>query len=240
MDLSDTSLVTNPVGSMTAGPGGLAAGMSSVPTSTPLAGVASPVGAPQITGINTGIAADAANLLPGAATASPQTGMNAFLSKLLANPKLLEGGALAGVELLNANKQMPEQKALQALATQQGGIAKNQGELAMAEQQGLLPAGATNMFQGMLNANLAAVRAKYAQMGMTGSTAEMEDLAAVRDQVMSSIFQEGQTMATQGFKNMSDATGVQSTLLQEILKTQLQQNTDLGNALATFAGAAAK
>lgn len=163
-----------------------------------------------------------------------------FLQGVLQNPKLLGETGLLGAELLNANRTPPGEAALKDLAGQQARFAQNQSEIAQAEEQGLLPAGAQNMFQGLLNANEAAIRAKYAQMGMTGSSAEMQDLAASRDQIMSMMFQQGQQMAAQGYTNVNQATGYESALLKQILDSETAQGTQLGQALATFAGAAAK
>lgn len=224
--------IMNPVGMVDQTSSGL------LPTAQALLGPG-PVGAtggPTVTGINQGVLADVGQ---GVQTV-PGLPQGNFLQSLLKNPKLLAEGGLLGAELLNANKTPTGEAQLKALAAQQAGFAKNQGELAQAEQQGLLPAGATNLFQGQLQAAEAAIRAKYAQMGMTGSTAEMQDLQAARTGIMGQMFQEGQQMAQQGWTNVNQATGYESSLLDEILATETQQGTALGQALAAFAGAAAK
>lgn len=192
-----------------------------------------------------GVLAQATGVAPGGVTqlTGGAGGGGNFLTNLLKNPnalKMLGEGGLLGAELLNANRTPAGEAQIKALAANQAGFAKNQGELATAEQSGILPSGATQLFQGQLNAAEAAVRAKYAEMGMTGSTAEMQDLQAARDSTMAQMWQTGNQMAQQGWANVNQATGYQSQLLDEILASETAQGTQLGQALAAFAGAAAK
>lgn len=180
---------------------------------------------------------DLSTVAPVDANAAGTIGQPGFLQKLLSDPKMLLGGGMLGLDLLKANQKPPGLGPIQALAQQQGAFAKNQGELALAEQQGLLPQGAQNMFQGVLNANEAAIRSKYASMGMTGSTAEMQDLAAAREGILGQMQQAGLQMAQEGWANVNQATGYESQLLTESMQAQLQQQKDVQDALAEFAGA---
>lgn len=165
------------------------------------------------------------------------TGSN-WLQSLMKNPKLLGEGGLLAAELINAGKKPPGEAALQALATQQSGFAKNQGELALGESAGMLPAGLTNMYQQQLDANLAAIRAQHA--GNPGSSAQMQDEAKARADIQAQMAVAGQQLAQSGWQNVNQATGYESQLLQTILDAETQQSTQLGQALAAFAGAAAK
>lgn len=170
------------------------------------------------------------------ANAQGGIGNGNFLQQLLGNKKALGAGTL-GLSTLLGQLNKPSLSGVQGLEKQQAGLAQNQGELAQAEQQGLLPAGANQMFQGLLNSQLATIRQKYAQMGMTGSTAEMQDLNAARESVMAQLFQVGQTMAGQSWGNMQKATGVENTLLKQIYDAQVANSEGLGKSLANFAAA---
>jgi hypothetical protein len=164
------------------------------------------------------------------------------LQGLLSNPnalKLASALGLGGMEMLMGNKQVPGMKDASALAAQQGAFAKNQAEQAMGEQQGMLPAGEQGLFQGVLNAQLAAIRAKYASMGMTGSTAEMQDLNAAREGVMQQILTAGQNLANTAWGNVKTATGYQSTLLDNIMQQQLAQQENMVKILGQLGGASA-
>ena len=129
---------------------------------------------------------------------------------------------------------------MQALLGQQQALANTYGSEAQAEQQGLLPAGAEALVQNNLNAKIAAIRTNYAKSGMSGSSAEIQDINAAKSQALADTFAVGQSMAQQGLQELQSATGQESSLLNYILAAETAQNTQLGNALASFAGAAAK
>lgn len=152
---------------------------------------------------------------------------------------ILGAGAL-GIDLIHANQTPPGVKSLQQLAGTQAGLAKSWEAQAQGEAQGILPAGAQALVQNNLKASEAAIRGKYAQMGMSGSSAEVQDLQAARAQALAETFQIGQQMAQTGLAESSQATGAETQLLQAILAAETAQGTELGNALAGFAGAAAK
>lgn len=188
-----------------------------------------------------GQATEAPPVAPGPLTApfsAPGAGSN-FLSSII-NPKTALPLGLLSYDILRGSQNPAEVKQLQALSAQQQGIAANQGQLASAEQEGILPTGGQQLVQQTLQANEAAIRSKYAQMGMSGSTAETQDLQAARDQSLAQTFQIGNQLATTGFNEVNAATGESSSLLEEILAQETAQGNDLGNALALFASGLAK
>lgn len=127
-------------------------------------------------------------------------------------------------------------KSEQALATNEANLAKQQQPLVDAEQQGKLPAGAQALIDQQLKAKQAAIRQNYAQMGLSGSSAERQDLDNAQQEALALQFQQGQQMAQTGLSEISSETGLQSNLLNEILNTQVQRGTQMGDALAALAG----
>ena len=150
------------------------------------------------------------------------------------------GAGVLGLDLVNANKKPAGLGALQALAGQQQGLAKSWGAQAEGEAQGILPAGAQALVQNTLDANIAAIKQKYSQLKMSGSSAETQDINAAKAQALAETFQIGQQMSQTGLAEASSASGQESQLLQAILASETAQGTALGDALAGFAGAAAK
>lgn len=203
---------------------------SNIPGS-PMAGQAIP--ASNFSGVTTG----------GVSPANLSTGGSSWLNSLLgSNPglKTLAQMGLLGGTLALEDRPAAGSHALSTLSNQQAAIAKNQGALGLAEQQGLLPAGAEQLVQNQLQAQQAAIRQKYAQLGMSGSTAESQDLQAANAQAMAQLFAVGQQMSSQSYSNMNNATGYESSLLRELMQANMTQDTEMGNALAQFVAGLAK
>ena len=215
------------------GPGG-GSGVLPIPEATSLAG-----SAPDIIPGATG--GGVPNLAPGLSVGGLSSGGSPsnFLSSVLSNPRLAVSLGALGYDVLGANKNTSQENALKALATQQGNIQQNQLQLAQAEQQGILPQGAESLVQQTLLANEAAIRSKYAELGMSGSTAEVQDIAAAREQAQALAFQIGSGLAQQGFQEAQQATGTQSTLLQQLLQSGLARDQELSQALGAFGAALA-
>lgn len=150
------------------------------------------------------------------------------------------GTGVLGYDIYKGTQTPPQVKALQALEGQQAGLAKTFASEAQAENQGILPSGAEQFIDQSLNAEVAAIRSKYAQLGMSGSSAEVQDINAAKNQALALRFQIGQQLASQGLNEVNAATGEQDSLLQAILTAETQQGSALGDALAQFAGAASK
>lgn len=173
------------------------------------------------------------------AGATPAAGGGSnFLSKLFSDPTKLASLGILGYDVAQGSKTPAEVKQLQALQTQEQGIANNETALAEGGQNGQLTAGASAMLNQNLASNQAAIRAHYASMGMSGSSAEQEDLAAAQQSNLAQRFQLGQQLAQTGFSEASAASGESSSLLQAILQQETAQGSELGNLLAEFAGAA--
>ena len=161
------------------------------------------------------------------------------LSSLLTPKNLLAGGAL-GYALKNALGTLSEEKSEKALAGQDAARAATFGNLASTAINGQLPGPAQSALNQALNSAKAEIRSKYAGLGLSGSTAEGQDLANAEQQAVAQQFQIGQGLASTGLSEVNAATGNESSLYEEILKQESAQGTQLGSALSLFAQAAAR
>jgi len=217
---SDFNQFTGQIAGQYPSPGAITGGQSTA--GGPISGMVSP-----------------SSIAPGIGKPDFSFGGSPFLQSLM-QPKTALPLGLLGTDLIMGSQTPAEVKTMQQMAAQQAGIAHTQGQLATAEQQGILPSGGQQLIEQTLKANEAAVRTKYAQMGMTGSSAEQQDLQAARDQAMSQQFTIGQQLAQTGLAAAQSASGMQSQLLAAILAEEGQQGGELANILGEFAGAAAK
>lgn len=141
---------------------------------------------------------------------------------------------VAGAGLLNdvlGGQQNPG--GLDQLTSLANGLVGQGGALSSAINTGVLPAGAQAQLKQGSEAAKATIRSKYAQLGLSGSTMESQDLASV-----------DQTVASQGVKIATDLlqTGVQETQLSaqiydQILRANELQNQETTQAIGSFARA---
>lgn len=196
------------------------------------------------TGIDASLPDSVTSALNGSAGAgaggSQAAGSGGFLNKLLSDPKSLASMGLLGYSLLNANKTPPEVQSLKNLAGQEGAIATEEGKIGQGGQMGLLGASGDAMLNQQLQSQQAAIRSRYAAMGMSGSSAEQADLAGAAQSSLAERFALGQNVAQTGLTAAQQATGVQSQLLQQIMQQETAQGSELGDILAQFAGLAVK
>lgn len=151
-------------------------------------------------------------------------------------PQLVGGGAIIK-DLMSAGQLPKGSNQLLSEAGTQKGLADSYAAQAEGEGQGLLPAGAQALVQQNLNANVAAIKQKYAQLGMSGSSAEVQDINAARNASLAQTFAIGQSLAAQGLTEVSSASGLEASIMSQIMQAETAQNTQLGDALASFAGA---
>jgi len=102
-------------------------------------------------------------------------------------------------------------------------------------QTGTLPPGAQASINQAVAASQASIRSQYASMGMSGSSAEAQDLANAQT--------AGATQANQMAMSLMN-TGIQETnmsdqLYQNIMNESMQQDNQLSSAIGTFAASAA-
>lgn len=164
---------------------------------------------------------------------APNTGglWNAVKSAAPAIGPIVSGTGLA-LSALKGSQTPSSEKALEAQATQSAsqGTAL-QGYL----QNGTLPPGAKAGLDQATNSAKAAIRSKYASMGMSGSSSEQQELAAAD---MASQAQ-GEQEALNLFNSGINESQLSSQLYQNILNATLQQDQQLSSSIGNFASSIA-
>ena len=136
-----------------------------------------------------------------------------------------------GYSALQSNKPIPGEGQMQAYAqrmTQMG------NQLTDPLMTGQLPPGYQSAFDRMQKSAEAAIKSKYAKMGISGSSMERSELANVPQQIETQKLQFAQTLATQGMQAM----GLGGTAYNNIAKNTIEQDKMLSDALARFGAAA--
>lgn len=148
------------------------------------------------------------------------------------NPGTLLGGSLLLGSSLFGNKPPPGLSTLQ----QQGAAESTFANQAMsAEQTGQLPPGGQALLDNLHHSMTTQIKSKYAALGLSGSTAEAQDLAQVPQQVAATQYQMINQLVSQGLS----ASGLAQTADIASMNAQVQQDERLQQAIAGFAGALA-
>ena len=119
----------------------------------------------------------------------------------------------------------------QAAALQAQG-AQLQGYL----NSGTLPPGIGSALSGAHDSAASAIRSRYANMGMSGSSAEMQDLNNLAQTTVSQGADIANKLLQTGVSEQQFASG----LYQNLMATSMQQDTNMSNAIAGFTNAMAK
>lgn len=152
--------------------------------------------------------------------------------------KLAIPAALVGGSIYEGTKGAPGLGNIKSLAQSEGGLAKQFGDQTLGElTTGTLPAPAQAALDQALRDAHSSIKSKYASMGMTGSTAEAQDLDNADKSAVAQRFKIAQELAQTGLSALSSTTGTEAELYQAILQSQTQQDAGLAQALAGFAGA---
>ena len=187
----------------------------------------------------TGGATDSAGAATGGATG--QNSLQKFLANpsfssagniLTSNPGALLAGAGLGVDALKQGQTLKGQNNISSIAGQE----QQQGQqLETYLQNGTLPPGLQAGLAQASKAAEASIRSQYAARGMSGSSAEAQDLANLQSTVES----QGAQMAMQLLNTGISETGMAAGLYQQIMNSALQKDQQLGSAISSFASAAA-
>ena len=143
----------------------------------------------------------------------------------------LAGAGLA-YNMLKGN-QKPEYQANVEAAAQQ--MAAQSSQLQGYLTSGTLPPGMGAALSSAHNSAEAAIRSRYANMGMSGSSAEMNDLANLSYITVS----QGATIASQLLQTGVSEAQFASGLYQNLMTTSMAQDTAMSNAIAGFTNAMA-
>lgn len=166
-----------------------------------------------------------------------------LLERLGLNPKDLLGLGLLGLGFMQSKnkpgvEENPNYQALQSQADNNAGLINRLTQSAEAGREGQVGGSAMNMIRRSVRNAQAAIRQRYSSMNMSGSTAETSDLNAAVQAGLDAQFKFGQDLATSGLQSVAALSGVNANVYSTLLKAQTAQDTDLGNALANFVGAA--
>lgn len=157
------------------------------------------------------------------------------------NPSTVLAGLLPMLGNFFKPQLPPQAKKLEAQADKQMDQVNNMiMPTALANQQGMIN---DQLMRGMdqnLGRQKAAMRKAYADMGMSGSTMEAQDLAGLDQQAMTQQVQIGQQMAQTGLSTAASLSGQASGWYSEVMAQQVQQDKDLEDAIAQIAAAAVK
>jgi hypothetical protein len=153
------------------------------------------------------------------------------LNKITSPGPLIAAGGL-GLETILGSKSVAGQP---QIAAQAAADASQGATLQSYINSGTLPPGVQGGLNQALAAAQASIRSQYASRGMSGSSAEAQDLANAQ--------QVAQTQGTSIAMNLLN-TGIQESQLSSQLYTQimnqaLEQDQQLGSAIGNFATALA-
>ena len=165
------------------------------------------------------------------------TGIFDFLSKNVLGPAkeiapLASLGAGA-YGLINQIARPGGVEALSPLQQQQLNMLQQNQQTAQQYIQGNVPDSQAQTIQSGVGAQVNNIKAKYAQMGMTGSTAESQDIAAAQQQGQVQLAQAQQAMIRTGAAML----GLPVNQIGQLTAQQMAQDESFSNALASFAGA---
>ena len=154
-------------------------------------------------------------------------------SYLAKNPTSILSALGMAANLMKGNAPPPFSKQLESQAAQlQAQGAQLQGYLT----SGTLPPGIGAALSGAHDSAAAAIRARYANMGMSGSSAEMQDLNNLAQTTVSQGADIANKLLATGVSEQQFASG----LYQNLMATAMQQDTNMSNAISGFTNAMAK
>lgn len=174
---------------------------------------------------------------------APQSGFAKFLDDPLGKTAdfagdhfgTLAGAGILGVEALN-------QPTIPGANTAGGKINATADQLAAQGEQlqgflssGTLPPGVAQGIKTATESAKATIRSQYAARGMSGSSAEMQDLAAADNAAQT----QGTNVAMNLLQTGINETGLATKLYETILQQSLTSDQGLSDAIAKFAGSLA-
>jgi len=141
---------------------------------------------------------------------------------------------------------VPQQAGLQSLQQQEAQLAGSQGAYGSTLQQplltGQLPPQAQTAVDTATNDAIASTKARYANLGLTGSTAEADAISNIQNQKSTLTFQIAEQMAQTGgaaITTAANALNLQDQIYSQLMNAQVAQDASLQSAIARFAAGAA-
>jgi len=151
-----------------------------------------------------------------------------------------------GMNLLKGNQPIPGEaqtrNAANSLAATAGAQANKGQQLESFVNTGTLPPGLSDGLKTATAAAEAQIRSGYANRGMSGSSAEQQDIAAAHERAHNAAAQIALQLLSQGSAMVGQAVnteGLAAQIYQAISRDALAQDQALGSAIGNFAGALA-
>jgi hypothetical protein len=148
------------------------------------------------------------------------------------NSNVLFPAAGLGYQAIIGNQ---EPKGYNELENTASTLANQGGQLQQYLQSGTLPPGLQASLDQAQQSAAASIRSQYAARGMSGSSAEAQDLANLQQTIAS----QGASMALNLLNTGVSETQLSSQLYSAIMQQNMTQNQELSGAIANFATAAA-
>ena len=171
----------------------------------------------------------AGDALAGAGGDGLLSGIGSYLMK---NPTLALSGAGLAANLLRGQQKPQYSAQLEAQAQQ---LQQQGARLSNYLSSGTLPPGIGAALQSAHDSGAALIRAMYANRGMSGSSAEMQDLANLAQTTVSQGANIASSLLSTGVSEQQFASG----LYQNLMTVSMQQDTALSNAIGGFTNALA-
>jgi hypothetical protein len=152
------------------------------------------------------------------------------------NASWLLPAGLVGYEGLKSAEGLGNIPGYNQLNAEAGQLASQGSQLQNYLQTGTLPPGVQQSLQQAGQAATASIKSQYASRGMSGSSAEAQDLANVQNQLAS----QGSQIALQLLDTGVSESNLSAQLYGQIMNANLQSDNQLGSALTTLAAGAAR
>lgn len=185
-------------------------------------------------------------LTPTGSTAGGGTsggGILGGLGGLLSNPAAIAGLISPVMAAINAKDQTdlgPDAAKLRTLADNNQNQINQLSAEAQAEKTGQLPGQAMAALEASMAQQKASMSSRYAAMGMSGSSAEGADMAALNQQNESQRFQIGLNMANEGLSQVSGLQSQDVGIYQQLMDAQAQRDQEYMQAMADLASGMGK
>ena len=192
---------------------------------------------------STGLSLPAAPAVGAGPSASGSTGIgSSFTDFLKSNKNLILPGASLAASLLT-KPQIPDLSQLTALAQQSAAgtgtspAATTAASLIPTVSTGQLPPSAQAGIQQGLQDAISTIKSKYANLGLSGSTMEAQEISVAENAAQAQSFNEANALTQTGLQAAgvsAGQTGQAATIYSNIINTVLAQDKALQDALANF------
>jgi hypothetical protein len=171
---------------------------------------------------------------PAASTAGTGAASSGGFGLNLGTLKSVAPLAASGIGLLMSAQEGNKQPAnYQTLENQAGQLANQGNQLQGYLTGGTLPPGVQAGLDQAHQSAAATIKSQYAARGMSGSSAEAEDLANLNATVVA----QGAQIATNLLQQGVSESEFSSQMYEQLMQTSIQQDKDLSASIASFAGA---